>query len=190
MTKTPDTAAFKDDFTKDFMDSPKEVKDGYYLFKSKTGGYTMLYPVNATLDNSYYERHKDYYEAIYYGDSYSKSNIAYSVKATYEDKQITEDIDVNLDLLKDSLDYSGGFQKLNSKDQAYYYAKKIDKVGKKGDVQKFYEFFSYIKSHKSHQAIRFLYTITCADNTKKCVINEKKEEEKAKMLMKSVEFKS
>jgi len=45
--KLPDTIAFQDEFTREFIKSPEEVEDGYYLFESKTGGYTMLFPVNA-----------------------------------------------------------------------------------------------------------------------------------------------
>jgi hypothetical protein len=45
--KWPNTAAFQDEYTREFMASTKEVKDGYYLFKSKTGGYTMWFPKDA-----------------------------------------------------------------------------------------------------------------------------------------------
>ncbi len=44
----PKTKAFKDDFTSEFIKSPDETEDGYYTFVSKTKGYTMLFPVNAT----------------------------------------------------------------------------------------------------------------------------------------------
>ncbi|MDL4840514.1 hypothetical protein QQS35_08660, partial [Aquibacillus sp. LR5S19] len=47
----PETKAFQDEFTREFMDSTEEVKDGYYLFRSKTDGYTMLFPENAEMDS-------------------------------------------------------------------------------------------------------------------------------------------
>src|SRR5690625_7923114 len=43
----PDTIAMQDEFTREFMSSAEEEEEGYYLFESKTGGYTMLYPVNS-----------------------------------------------------------------------------------------------------------------------------------------------
>ena len=39
--KTPDTIAYKDGFTRKFLDSNKEVIKGFYNFKSMTKGYTM-----------------------------------------------------------------------------------------------------------------------------------------------------
>lgn len=190
MTKTPDTKAFQDDFTKDFMDSPKEVKNGYYLFKSKTDGYTMLFPVNAKISSMPYERHKDYYEAIYYGEALKHKNIAYYVKVTYENKEITKDIDVNLDLLSGSLHYKGDYKKFSSENQTYYYATDKDEVGKGEERQTYYDFFCYVKSNNTDKSVRFLYSVACADNTNKCEINRDDEEKKAKMLMKSIDFKS
>ncbi|UHA58891.1 hypothetical protein KDJ21_018965 [Metabacillus litoralis] len=55
----PNTAAFQDEFTRSLLDSPEEVKEGYYLFKSKTGGYSMLWPKNAVTDGPpFYQRTK------------------------------------------------------------------------------------------------------------------------------------
>ena len=45
--KIPDTIAYKDDFTRKYLNSNKEVIKGFYLFKSMTEGYTMYFPVNA-----------------------------------------------------------------------------------------------------------------------------------------------
>ena len=53
--KLPDTVALQDDFTREFIASPEEVEEGYYLFESKTGGYTMWYPKNAKLDQTFYK---------------------------------------------------------------------------------------------------------------------------------------
>ncbi|KPB04291.1 hypothetical protein AAV98_12875, partial [Bacillus sp. CHD6a] len=52
----PDTVAFQDEFTKDFLQSSEEVVEGHYLFKSRTDGYTVLFPVNASMDKAVYER--------------------------------------------------------------------------------------------------------------------------------------
>ncbi|WP_026679021.1 hypothetical protein [Fictibacillus gelatini] len=187
--KLPDTVAFNDKFTREFMDSPKEVREGYYLFKSKTGGYTMLYPKNANMDEAYYERHKDYYEAINFGESSKKDNISYYVRNTYEKGEITNDIDVNLNLLSDYIHYKGEYSKFNYDDKTIYFAKDTERVNDENNGV-FYGFFSYIKSNSGDQAVRFFYDVTCLDEKQKCNIDIKKEAEKAKMLMESVKFKN
>src|SRR5699024_5796917 len=60
----PDVIAFQDDFTREFMSSLEEVEDGYYLFESKTGGDTMMYPENATMNQTYYQKNKGTFETI------------------------------------------------------------------------------------------------------------------------------
>lgn len=102
---------------------------------------------------------------------------------------MNEDIDVNLSLLRDSLDYKGDFKRFSFDNKDYFFAKDHEKVGnKKGGI--FYGYFSYIKSKESNKAVRFIYTVTCGKSGKKCNINVKQEEKKAEMLMKSIEFKS
>src|SRR5690625_3957639 len=79
----PDTIAMQDDFTRDFMASAEEEEEGYYLFESKTGGYTMLYPVNSKLDDIYYQKRHDSYEALHFGASKERSDVTCYALATY-----------------------------------------------------------------------------------------------------------
>ncbi|WP_323134969.1 hypothetical protein [Priestia sp. J2] len=37
----PNVPAFKDHFTREFLNKDKKVDDGFYEFKSRTGQYTM-----------------------------------------------------------------------------------------------------------------------------------------------------
>jgi len=48
----PKTEAFRDPFTRDFIVSPKEIEDGFYLVKSGTDGFTMLFPVNIRMEKA------------------------------------------------------------------------------------------------------------------------------------------
>lgn len=186
LRKQPETAAFRDDFTREFMDSPKEVKDGYYLFKSKTGGYTMLFPIDAKMDQSYYERHKEHFEAIYYGGESKRDNITYYVDTTYENEQSTQNIEAGLKLLSDSIKYDGGYKKIREKKKTIYFAKNIHSL--KDGENKVYRFFGYIKSNHTNKGIQYIYAIKCLNKKKKCQVDVKRHEIKAKMLMKSIEF--
>lgn len=148
----------------------------------------MLFPVNAKISTMPYEKHKDYFEAIYYGENERESNTTFFVESTYEDKKITKDIGVNLDLLSESIGYQGKYKQFHSDGTKIYYAKQKYRPGKEDNIT--YFFFSYIKSIKTNQAVSFVYAIKCMENDKKCTIDENTQEKKAKMLMKSVEFNS
>ncbi|BBW97548.1 MULTISPECIES: hypothetical protein [Geobacillus] len=185
--KWPNTVAFQDEFTRKFLVSTKEVKDGYYLFKSKTGGYTMWFPKDAKIDHMFYERHKKYYESIHLGGGREDEHIDDYVRVTYEDAKITENIDVNLELLSTYVHYEGKYKKFNSSDNAIYFGKNKQTLSSKGSDEIYY-FFGYIKSNHSHQAVRFIYAVKCKDVKHQCGINMEQEEERAKMLMKSIKF--
>ncbi len=50
------------------MDSTEEVQEGYYRFKSKTEGYTMLFPVNAKVAAVAYGLNRMFYETYSFGE--------------------------------------------------------------------------------------------------------------------------
>src|SRR5699024_4196167 len=98
---------FQDDFTREFMKSTEEVDDGYYLFESKTGGYTMWYPEDAVMNKGYFERTKDTYERVSFGTEANKdkSNIPYSVVATYDHFHKGKESERLLNLLSKYVNY-------------------------------------------------------------------------------------
>ncbi|SDZ64234.1 hypothetical protein SAMN05421736_12419 [Evansella caseinilytica] len=182
---TPETAAFEDEFTREFMKSTKEVEDGYYLFESKTDGYTMWFPVNATLNKGLYYRQKEYRESVGFSEKYDENNSSFSSHIRYEKRKITERIDANLSLVSSYVGYEGEYEEFNHDNKTYYYATDVDHVS---DSYIVYSFFSYIKSDDSHQGISVIYDVTCKAADIGCDIDLEKEEEKALTLMKSFEF--
>ena len=154
----PETPAFKDDFTREFMDSTEEVQEGYYRFKSKTEGYTMLFPVNARVDAVSYGISHDVYEAYIFGEKIEEENLLYDYQITYENKPATNNIEVNLDLLSHSmLVIKEKYEKFEHEGKTFYYAKDVFAT----EVRDHYSFFSYIKSNKSDKAISYSASSTC-----------------------------
>src|SRR5690625_5638329 len=86
----PDTIAMQDEFTREFMASAEEEEEGYYLFESKTGGYTMLYPVNSKQSRSYYEKANDSFEALHFGEGKESANVPYFIQSTYNRWKIAD----------------------------------------------------------------------------------------------------
>src|SRR5690606_26543949 len=97
----PNVVAFQDDFTREFMASTEEVEEGYYLFKSKTGGYTMLYPENAKMDEIYYEMSGEAFEAIHFSVEKDDSDYFYYVRSIYEAGKRAGDVKALLTLLSE-----------------------------------------------------------------------------------------
>ncbi len=180
-----DTIALQDEFTREFIKSPKEVEDGYYLFESKTGGYTMWFPVNANMDQSFYHRRDDKYEEINFGETIKSKNLEYFVVGRYEDKKSTKLIDINLEMLAKSNGYEGNFEKYTLKDNTIYYAEKVEEIN---ENQFIYVYFSYIVSNNTNKAISITYSSTCSNKDSKCTLNRSVEREKAKKLFHSIKF--
>jgi hypothetical protein len=186
--KLPDTVAFQDKFTREFMVSSKEVKEGYYLFKSKTGGFTMLFPKDAKISNMFYEKHDKYYESSRFGGVRKQENVTYAVDLVYENRLRTEDIESDLFLLSADVDYKGEYTKIEADHNTIYFARNEQHISVNDKKNIVYYFFGYVKSNHSHQGVQFIYWVKCEDATHRCHIDVYKEEERAKMLMKSIKF--
>lgn len=64
-SRYPNVPAFKDHFTREFLNKDKKVDDGFYEFKSRTGQYTMWFPeefVIANDDGQGYSKNGQNYE--------------------------------------------------------------------------------------------------------------------------------
>ena len=182
----PDTIAMQDDFTREFMSSAEEEEEGYYLFESKTGGYTMLYPVNSKQSRTYYEKVNDSYEALHFGESKKSFDVAYAIRSTYNQGKDTNDIELYLTLLSDSIDYDGEYEEIELDDKVIYFARKSEKVN--SNVNNAFDFFGYIKSKDSNQGVRYIYVVTCFDEEDDCDYDFDAVEEEVKQLMMSIKF--
>src|SRR5690625_4538365 len=182
----PDTIAMQDDFTREFMASAEEEEEGYYLFESKTDGYTMLYPINSKLDDIYYEKVNDSYEALHFGESKESSNVAYVIRSIYKQGENTNNIELYLTLLSDSLDYDGEYEEIELDDKVIYVERKREKVNSK--VNNGFDLFGYIKSKDSNQGVRYIYAVTCFDDNDDCDYDFDAIEVEVKQLMKSIKF--
>ncbi|MFV2049605.1 hypothetical protein ACEWK1_19895 [Metabacillus sp. YM-086] len=181
----PNTAAFQDEFTRSLLDSPEEVEDGHYLFESKTGGYSMLWPKNAVTDGPpFYQRTKDSFEKIIFYETNEKGNYRYSFSSTYSTYGESV-IESSLGILSDSVRYNGEYEKIGTENTRIYFARSQAKLTNSTS----YRFFSYIASKGSQRGVEFVYSAQCLDESQSnCDIDIEKEEDKALHYMKSVKF--
>src|SRR5690625_3635529 len=182
----PDTIAMQDDFTREFMASAEEEEEGYYLFESKTGSYTMLYPVNSKLDDIYYQKKHDPYETLHFGESKESSDVPFYVRATYNQGEVPDRLSTQFKLLSGSLGYDGEYEEIELDNKVIYFARKTSKVD--SDKDNVFDFFGYIKSKDSNQGVRYIYAVTCFDEGDDCDYDFDAVEEEVKQLMKSIKF--
>ncbi|WP_164218662.1 hypothetical protein [Virgibacillus sp. YIM 98842] len=158
----PDVIAFQDDFTREFMSSLEEVEDGYYLFESKTGGYTMMYPQNAKMDQGYFEKSGETFEAIRYGEDESSNDFLYYTTFTFDEGERTEEPENLLKLLSSSVNYDGDYEEMKYNDKTIYFATMqfVTDTGTNSTDR----FFGLVKSKTSSQAVSFTYNVITENN--------------------------
>ena len=185
----PNVTAFQDDFTREFMTSTEEVDDGYYLFESKTGGYTMWYPEDAVMNKGYFERTKDTYERVSFGREANKdkSNIPYYVVATYDHFHKGKESERLLNLLSKYVNYDGEYEEFTHNTNTIFLAK--SKSTTRNQKVTWYEFFGLVKANSSNQSLRYIYSVECKKQSDDCSYDFDAIEQKVREIMKSVEFK-
>ncbi len=187
--KEVQTAALQDEFTKEFIPSTKETEEGYYTFESGVGGYTMLYPVNAVMDQTFYQYRDQDYEVIYFWEDREDENYGYFVTGRFEEGKFTQLIDSNLDLMigSEKLVTPADFENYSVEDNDIYFADFRQNIN--DDKNGFYfTFLGYIKSQTSEKAISLEYSSTCLSNTEECKLNLDQERERAKKIFHSIRF--
>lgn len=178
----PQTEAFKDEFTRDFMKSTEETEEGYYTFESKAKGYTILFPKNATVSVGNYYAEQGKLESLSFGEKLVDEKISYYIKFNYEDNEITDEIDTKLKLLSSGTDYEGEYKKIEKGDKVIYLS---DDGPKNKD---YYYLLAYVKSTTSNKAIRFTYMSNCNVEEKSCELMTDKTEERINKILDSIEF--
>ncbi|MFS0560710.1 hypothetical protein AB1K91_08210 [Terribacillus sp. 179-K 1B1 HS] len=70
----PDVPAFQDEYTKEYMQSTEQVKDGYYPLISKTNGFTLHFPEDMVIDDTSNAQPDNHYESLIF--HYENNDIA------------------------------------------------------------------------------------------------------------------
>jgi hypothetical protein len=180
----PDVIAFQNDFTREFMSSLEEVEDGYYLFESKTGGYTMMYPENAKMDEIFYEMPGEEFEAIQFGEDENTNELQYFVRSIYESGSRVDDVNSLLGMLSEDTNYHGEYQNIELEDKTIHFATS-EYVTKSGESTSNIS-FALILSNNSDQAVSIRCNVISDDDNN---IDLEAIQNEAMKVMESIEFK-
>ncbi|MBD1221847.1 hypothetical protein [Virgibacillus halodenitrificans] len=106
----PDVRAFQDEFTREFLQSTEETREGYYPFLSGTEAYKMDFPANGEISEKSYSIKEKGFESFFIGINQSKNEALINVNYN----SIHKGIDSMKDLLEKQLDENLNFNKYES----------------------------------------------------------------------------
>ncbi|MDQ0273320.1 hypothetical protein [Cytobacillus purgationiresistens] len=106
----PGTRAYQDEFTREFLQSPEEIEEGFYQFKSKTEGYTMWFPKDAKVSEAGFESNQDVFETFSFGEQVKKENLSFYYKITYNQNVLTDDSEIYLESLSSYAGFDGNYE--------------------------------------------------------------------------------
>ncbi|MCJ0932017.1 hypothetical protein MST22_12720 [Virgibacillus halodenitrificans] len=174
----PDVRAFQDEFTREFLQSTEETREGYYPFLSGTGAYKMDFPAGGIVGEKGYALEGERFESFRIG--VKEKQIASSINFKYKNEK-RNNVEVNLDMLKTSTNKSLQFEKLSLKGRDIYIARFENESGAYGMI-------GYIQNKLSTGGVSAIYTSECAERTKSCEDINEINNNKMLNWLKSIEF--
>jgi len=187
----PEVPAFEDEFTREFLPSTEEVEEGYYLLKSKTGGYQVLFPENAKVSKVSYERNGEGFEFLRYGNYNHVDEIAVEHTLTYNihgKENYERNLNVGLNILSQRVHYDGEYEKMETEDKYIYYAHNVHNFEANNEFHTVYRTFAYILPKEGIFSIDYIHSSSC-NNDVDCPIDPEEQKEDAFKMMKSIKFK-
>ncbi|GGK09518.1 hypothetical protein GCM10007063_34990 [Lentibacillus kapialis] len=115
----PDVRAFQDEFTREFLQSTEETRDGYYPFLSGTGKYKMDFPAGGVIGEKGYALKKKKYEGYLIGVEQG-NGLGLSIKINYYSQLGNKDME--LDMLASQFDNKLNFEKVSLESSTLYIA--------------------------------------------------------------------
>ncbi|WP_336883190.1 hypothetical protein [Priestia koreensis] len=156
----PKTRAFQDKFTRTFLTSTKEVKEGYYSFESKSKKYTMSFPSGGQIPQTDYERNEDSYEFIY-GEVEYKSNSIGIIRLMYDESTTNSSVNMELSSLKRKVKSEKNFNKREfDKNEIYWMPI--------GQGKNSYTYAGYAHPKNGSGSIELIYSEDCNNYGKLC----------------------
>ncbi|MBA4536911.1 hypothetical protein H1Z61_07085 [Bacillus aquiflavi] len=197
---TPDTPAFQDQFTREFLLKDGEAPEGFHLFESGTGKYTMIFPDNYVIEKESYYRKKGRSsgvintENIYLrlGDTHlEKNKLLKGIKLFLKpDGNVL--IDADLKILLEQIDAPSDtkIETIKDDNKTVYYAENIDNYeAEGGNINTNFFLYGFITDNHSKQSLYFNLRQKCFDSSEKCEIDFDKEKAMALKMLESIQFK-
>ncbi|AIF45236.1 hypothetical protein [Virgibacillus sp. SK37] len=177
----PDVRAFQDDFTREFLQSTEETKEGYYPFLSGTGAYKMDFPAGGIVGEKGYGKVKEKKEGFGVG-VLSKNGLQSSIDFNYDSYKESGNVNSYIDNLKQRLQMEVEFKEVNTQknQQSFYYSS-----FERNDFQ---TYAGYVQNNVGNGGIQVVYQIDCKKTTQLCEENKQENLDRFINWLQSIEF--
>jgi len=177
----PDVRAFNDEFTRDFLQSIEETREGYYPFLSGTGKYKMDFPAGGIIGEKGYALKSDNSEGYLIGIR-NKNGTESSININYDSFKKADEVDSYLNNLKDRIGMEVEFKRLNGDDEGLLlYYTYYERNG-------FYSYAGYVQNKENTGGIQVIYKTKCTASKKECKEIKNNDKDRIIEWMKSVQF--
>ena len=174
----PEVRAFNDSFTREFLQSTEETREGYYPFVSGTEQFKMDFPAEGVIGQKAYFIKEERYEEF---PIHIKTETGSKVRINYYSDDRKELLKENLNAFKKRLGYDGDFEKLKGDKQSLNYAH-YERNG-------FRTYVGYVLNERESGGIELTYKIDCRDEKEEiCKENRQSDKKRAVKWMESVQF--
>jgi hypothetical protein len=170
----PDVRAFQDEFTREFLQSTEETRDGYYPFLSGTGRYEMDFPGGGVIGEKSYALKDDGIENLVIGTKMDDGGM--QIRASYNITRNKERVDRHLDRFEKNVEEDLSFEEIVLDDRSLYLAEYFP------DAEDDY-YVAYIQNQLDGGGVELRFTIDHSVSMEKSTILEE-----IKSLAESVQF--
>ncbi|UAC47613.1 hypothetical protein K6959_13210 [Bacillus aquiflavi] len=197
---TPDTPAYQDEFTREFFLKDGEAPEGFHLFESGTGKYTMIFPANYVVEESSYYRKKGRGSGVINTENVYLHQDGVHPKKNQQikginlflkpDGNVLVDAALRVMLKKINAPSDTKIETIKDDNKTVYYAENIsDYEAEDGSINTTFFLYGLITDNRSKQALYFNLRQKCFDSNEKCEIDFDKEKAMALKMLESVQFK-
>lgn len=174
----PDVRAFQDDFTREFLQSTEETKEGYYPFLSGTGAYKMDFPAGGIVGEKGYSKKQKEFESYLVGID-EGNGFESSIKIDYYSK--IGQTSTELEMLSSQFNQKLDFESYDENNITISLAEFEDDEKTIGAVG--------LLEHKSTQkGLSIIYESECIRSVEDCKTEKKEMQNKIKQWVNSIKF--
>lgn len=178
--QSPDVRAFNDHFTKNFLHTSKSSLEGYYVFESATGNYTMDFPAEGIIGEESYSIRDKESESFQVGIE-NDDGTASSLSLRYDKYKKEENYETYLENIKQSMELSDiTFEEASIDGQTFYIGYYERKNGQFG-------YAAYIQNNHSSGGITVINMNICEADHECSNVKDTRKEEIVKWI-KSIHF--
>ncbi|AIF42807.1 hypothetical protein [Virgibacillus sp. SK37] len=174
----PDVRAFEDEFTREFLQSTEETREGYYSFMSGTKAYKMDFPAGGIVGKKGYSKKEQEFESYLVGVDEGNGFEA-SIKIDYYSKKGTTSAE--LGMLSKQFKQKLNFKSYDKNDNTISLANFKEDKNNFGTV-------ALLDDKNTKRGLSLIYETECVGSDEDCEIKKKAMQSKIEKWINSIKF--